>query len=115
MKNEEDLLVAIGNKTIILGEADKNELKEKQSNNWKKYLTFSFGGGNKDKQPEEKEIPEKEIINPKQILKLTEEALQKKYIMAECCHPIPVTMYWDISMRMIRLSSTSANVRLLQN
>lgn len=35
MKNEEDLLVAIGNKTIILGEADKNELKEKQSNNWK--------------------------------------------------------------------------------
>ena len=89
MKNEEDLLVAIGNKTIILGEADKNELKEKQSNNWKKYLTFSFGGGNKDKQPEEKEIPEKEIINPKQILKLTEEALQKKYIMAECCHPIP--------------------------
>ena len=89
MNNEEDLLVAIGNKTIILGEADKNELKEKQSNNWKKYLTFSFGGGNKDKQPEEKEIPEKEIINPKQILKLTEEALQKKYIMAECCHPIP--------------------------
>ena len=89
MKNEEDLLVAIGNKTIILGEADKNELKEKQSNNWKKYLTFSFGGGNKDKQPEEKEIPEKEIINPKQILKLTEEALQKKSIMAECCHPIP--------------------------
>ena len=60
MKNEEDLLVAIGNKTIILGEADKNELKEKQSNNWKKYLTFSFGGGNKDKQPEEKEIPEKD-------------------------------------------------------
>ena len=104
MKNEEDLLVAIGNKTIILGEADKNELKEKQSNNWKKYLTFSFGGGNKDKQPEEKEIPEKEIINPKQILKLTEEALQKKYIMAECCHPIPgddVLGYVDENDRII--------------
>ena len=90
MKSEEELLVAIGNKTIILGDADKNELKEKQSNNWRKYLTFSFGSSNnKEKQQEEKEPQEKEVINPKQILKLTEEALQKKYIMAECCHPIP--------------------------
>lgn len=89
MKNEEELLVAIGNKTITLGEADKNELKEKQGNNWMKYLTFSFGGNNKEKQPEEKEPQEKEKINTKQILKLTEDALQKKYIMAECCHPIP--------------------------
>lgn len=30
MKNEEEFLVAIGNKTIVLGDADKNELKEKQ-------------------------------------------------------------------------------------
>lgn len=89
VKNEEELLVAIGNKTFQLGDADKNELKDKPSNNWRKYLTFSFGSVNKEKQPEEKEAPEKEIINPKQILKLTEEALQKKYIMAECCHPIP--------------------------
>ena len=48
MKNEEEFLVAIGNKTIVLGDADKNELKEKQSSNWMKYLTFSFGN-NKDK------------------------------------------------------------------
>ena len=33
MKNEEEFLVAIGNKTIVLGDADKNELKEKQSSN----------------------------------------------------------------------------------
>ena len=89
MKNEEELHVAIGNKTIVLGDADKNELKEKQSSNWMKYLTFSFGNNNKDKQQEEKEPQEKEKINTKQILKLTEDALQKKYIMAECCHPIP--------------------------
>ena len=81
MKNEEEFLVAIGNKTIVLGDADKNELKEKQSSNWMKYLTFSFGN-NKDKQQEEKEPQEKEKINTKQILKLTEDALQKKYIMA---------------------------------
>ena len=101
-KNEEELLAAIGSKAIILGEADKNELKEKQTSNWKKYLTFSFGN-NKEKQ-EEKEPQEKEKINPKEVLKLTEESLQKKYIMAECCHPIPgddVLGYVDENDRII--------------
>ena len=80
-KNEEELLAAIGSKVIILGEVDKNELKEKQTSNWKK-----------------------KKINPKQILKLTEESLQKKYIMAECCHPIPgddVLGYVDENDRII--------------
>ena len=80
----------------------QNELKEKQTSNWKKYLTFSFGN-NKEKQ-EEKEPQEKEKINPKQVLKLTEESLQKKYIMAECCHPIPgddVLGYVDENDRII--------------
>ena len=101
-KNEEELLADIGSKAIVLGEADKNELKEKQTSNWKKYLTFSFGN-NKEKQ-EEKEPQEKEKINPKQVLKLTEESLQKKYIMAECCHPIPgddVLGYVDENDRII--------------
>ena len=101
-KNEEELLAAIGSKAIVLGEADKNELKEKQTSNWKKYLTFSFGN-NKEKQ-EEKEPQEKEKINPKQVLKLTEESLQKKYIMAEGCHPIPgddVLGYVDENDRII--------------
>lgn len=102
-KNEEELLAAIGSKALVLGEADKNELKEKLTSNWKKYLTFSFGNTNKDK-PEEKEPQEKEKINPKQVLRLTEESLQKKYIMAECCHPIPgddVLGYVDENDRII--------------
>ena len=101
-KNEEELLATIGSKAIVLGEADKNELKEKQTSNWKKYLTFSFGNS-KEKQ-EEKEPQEKEKINPKEVLKLTEESLQKKYIMAECCHPIPgddVLGYVDENDRII--------------
>ena len=101
-KNEEELLAAIGSKAIVLGEADKNELKEKQTSNWKKYLTFSFGNS-KEKQ-EKKEPQEKEKINPKEVLKLTEESLQKKYIMAECCHPIPgddVLGYVDENDRII--------------
>ena len=58
----DELLVAVGSKKLVLGDADKNAFKEKQSTNWKKFLTFSFGN-NKEKQ-EEKEPQEKEKINP---------------------------------------------------
>lgn len=62
----DELLVAVGSKKLVLGDADRNAFKEKQSTNWKKFLTFSFG--NKDskdaskeaageKAPQEKSIP----------------------------------------------------------
>ena len=109
----DELLVAIGNKRVVLGDADKNVFKEKQNSNWKKFLTFSFGNkDNKDakEQPEEKTPQEK--INTKQILKLTEETISKNYIMADCCIPFRVTTYWDTSTSKTVLSSTSANAPL---
>ena len=105
MKNRDEFLIAIGNKKIVLGDLDKNALKEKQGTNWKKFLTFSFSGNKDNKEPiEEKPLQEKEKINTKQILKLTEENIQKNYIMAECCHPIPgddVLGYMDENDRII--------------
>ena len=105
MKNRDEFLIAIGNKKIVLGDLDKNALKEKQGTNWKKFLTFSFGGNKDNKEPiEEKPLQEKEKINTKQILKLTEENIQKNYIMAECCHPIPgddILGYMDENDRII--------------
>ena len=105
MKNRDEFLIAIGNKKIVLGDLDKNALKEKQGTNWKKFLTFSFGGNKDNKEPiEEKPLQEKEKINTKQSLKLTEENIQKNYIMAECCHPIPgddVLGYMDENDRII--------------
>ena len=105
MKNRDEFLIAIGNKKIVLGDLDKNALKEKQGTNWKKFLTFSFGGNKDNKEPVEEKVPqEKEKINTKQILKLTEENIQKNYIMAECCHPIrgdDVLGYMDENDRII--------------
>ena len=105
MKNRDEFLIAIGNKKIVLGDLDKNALKEKQGTNWKKFLTFSFGGNKDNKEPVEEKVPqEKEKSNTKQILKLTEENIQKNYIMAECCHPIPgddVLGYMDENDRII--------------
>lgn len=105
MKNRDEFLIAIGNKKIVLGDLDKNALKEKQGTNWKKFLTFLFGGNKDNKEPVEEKVPqEKEKINTKQILKLTEENIQKNYIVAECCHPIPgddVLGYMDENDRII--------------
>ena len=87
----DELLAAIGSGKVTLGDADRNVFKEKQTVGWKKLLSFSFGNKDskeeKEPQPEEKQPQEK--INTKQVLKLTEEAISKEYIMAPCCHPIP--------------------------
>lgn len=91
----DELLTAIGSGKLQLGDTDRNAFKEKQGKSWKKLLSFSFGNGNKDKEGEDGKQPAgsktpAEKINPnKQILKLTEEAISKDYIMADCCHPIP--------------------------
>lgn len=102
----DELLIAVGSKKLVLGDADRNAFKEKQSTNWKKFLTFSFG--NKDSKDANKEASgekaPQEKINTKQILKLTEETIQKNFIMADCCHPIPgddVLGYIDEQNRVI--------------
>lgn len=90
----DELLVAIGSKKLPLGDTDRNAFKEKPEKSWKKLLSFSFGTNNKEekeseeeKAPQVKATPDK--IDTKKILKLTEEAISKEYIMADCCHPIP--------------------------
>ena len=85
----DELMVAIGCGKLALGDADRNLFKEK-AKNWKKLLSFSFGKENKDAKEEPRYVENKsEKIDTKKILKLTEEAISKEYIMAECCHPIP--------------------------
>ena len=89
----DELLIAIGSKKLTLGDADRNVFKEKQEKSWKKLLSFSFGNGKEDKDTTEgkgsQEKVQQEKIDTKKILKLTEEAISKEYIMADCCHPIP--------------------------
>ncbi len=90
--NREELFIAIGSKKLILGDADRNVFKAKQGKSWKKLLSFSFGGSKEEKEPNEEKSAEKntqEKIDTKKILKLTEEAISKEYLMAPCCHPIP--------------------------
>ena len=89
MKTPEELYAAIGGKQIVLGETEKEELKEKQSssNTWKKFIPFIGGKTNKPKTVEQKEPLQK--IDSKKILKLTPESIKKNFIIADCCKPIP--------------------------
>lgn len=92
-KSSDQLLAEIGAKKLVLNENDLNELRGKQDSFvWKRILTVPFI--RKDKSQEKATASEttpvpNEKISPKQILKLDEEAIQRKYTMAECCHPIP--------------------------
>ncbi len=107
LPNKEALLAALGQKTIQLGDADRNELKDKSnSSNWRKYLTIPFVG---NKESKNKEVATTllgtgENIDTKQTINLTEDKIQKNYIIAECCRPIPgddVLGYVDENNRII--------------
>ena len=105
VKNYDELTLNIGQGIFSLGEADKNELKEKPSpTNWKKYISFAFGGTSKNKQ-EEKQAEQPALnIDKKKIIKLTHDAIQKNYILADCCKPIPgddVLGYIDDNNRIV--------------
>ena len=105
VKNYDELTLNIGQGIFSLGEADKNELKEKPSpTNWKKYISFAFGGTSKNKQ-EEKQAEQPALnIDKKKIIKLTPDAIQKNYILADCCKPIPgddVLGYIDDNNRIV--------------
>ncbi|NDW12307.1 bifunctional (p)ppGpp synthetase/guanosine-3',5'-bis(diphosphate) 3'-pyrophosphohydrolase [Bacteroides sp. 214] len=109
LQTREEFLVALGNGTIVLGDDDKRLLKEKQTNNWKKFLGFSLGQSSKDnkehKVTAEEIAAEKEKINLKKVLKITDSALKSDVLtLASCCLPIPgddVLGYLDNDRRVI--------------
>ncbi|MBR0046688.1 MAG: bifunctional (p)ppGpp synthetase/guanosine-3',5'-bis(diphosphate) 3'-pyrophosphohydrolase [Bacteroidaceae bacterium] len=82
------LYVAIAEGKVQLGRSDADALRQKNEvAGWKRL--FSFG----KKSAKQSQTGGKEKIGPnfdkKQILSLTEETLQKKYTLCDCCKPIP--------------------------
>lgn len=105
LKSPEELKQQIGQKVIILGEADRNELKEKPSpTNWKKYISFAFGNMLPKNESKPEKTPEPLQVDKKKILKITPDGIQKNYILADCCKPIPgddVLGYIDDNNRIV--------------
>ena len=91
VNNYDELTLCLGQGIFTLGDADRNELKEKNnSTNWKKYISFAFNVKQKqDKKVEKIKTTPPLNIDKKKTIKLTPDAIQKKYILADCCKPIP--------------------------
>lgn len=91
LKTPDELTYKIGQKSILLGDAERNELKEKPTTtNWKKYIPFAFGNGKQKQGTQPKQASQQPLnIDKKKIAKITPDELEKNYIIADCCKPIP--------------------------
>ena len=92
IKKRTDFFIAIGEKKVLLGEKDIDELtgknKKEEKGGWRKYVPFI---GNKKKEEEETRqelfvVPEK--FNRKKPIYISEENISQ-YKFPGCCHPIP--------------------------
>ncbi|MBR1410592.1 MAG: bifunctional (p)ppGpp synthetase/guanosine-3',5'-bis(diphosphate) 3'-pyrophosphohydrolase [Prevotella sp.] len=87
-----EFLQAIGEKIVLLGEKDLDELngknKESDSNSgWRKFVPF-VGKKKKEEAPKEDLFVVPEKFNRKKPLYISEENINKYKFMG-CCHPIP--------------------------
>lgn len=99
LQKHESLLLALGEKTIILGEQDLHEIQGKKKpqgvSGWRKYVPFL---GHDKKANEGKKSKESPItarfftigkdFNKKKPIYISEESYNQ-YVYPHCCHPIP--------------------------
>ena len=96
VSRREDFFHALGNKTILLGEKDVDELHGKSSGvgkkGWRKLVPFWGSSDKEDDKSKEPEtegfftVPEK--FNRKKPIFISEENIEQ-YKFKHCCHPIP--------------------------
>ena len=93
VRNREDFFQALGDKTILLGEKDLDELSGKNAkggkSGWRKLVPF-LGRGKEKKSAEDQQelfiVPEK--FNRKKPIFITDDNIGQ-YKFKHCCHPIP--------------------------
>lgn len=94
LQHHDSLLLALGDKSIILGdnelEALKKRKKPKQATGWKRYVPFL--GKEKKEVKEEKPKVEKLVVDDKfdkkKAVIISEDTIDK-FVFPHCCHPIP--------------------------
>ena len=91
IKKRSDFFVALGEKTVLLGEKDIDELngknkKDDNASGWRKFVPFV--GKKKKEAPQEELFIVPEKFNKKKPVYISEENINK-YKFTGCCHPIP--------------------------
>ena len=90
MKKTDDLFLAIGKRTVLLGDKDLEELHDKkpeQVGGWRKFVPF-FNRGDKKDQKKDEYITIGSDFNKKKPVYVNEENISK-FIFPSCCHAIP--------------------------
>ena len=96
VQKPEELFLGLGNRTILLGEKDINELHGKSQKNessgggWRKFVPF-FGKGKEKKEtvpPSDKKLVVSKEFNKKIPCVISEKTIGM-YILPTCCHAIP--------------------------
>ena len=87
-----ELFLAIGDKIVVLGEKDLDELSgknkgESDSKGWRKYVPF-VGKKKKDEQQKQELFIVPDKFNRKKPIYISEETIHQYKFMG-CCHPIP--------------------------
>ena len=95
MEKREDLLQAIGDNTVALGDKDvaelngKNKKKEVRSRGWRRFVPFiGTAKGKKDAEPHSELLTVPETLNRKKPIFITDDNISQ-YKFMYCCHPIP--------------------------
>ena len=90
-RRRDEFFLALGEKTVLLGDKDLDELngknKKKGDNaGWRKYVPFVKAKKKEEDAPDLFVIPEK--FNRKKPIFITEDTI-RQYKFPSCCHPIP--------------------------
>ena len=92
IKKRNDFFVALGEKTVLLGEKDIDELngknkKDESDSGWRKFVPF-VGKKKKEDVPQQDLFIVPEKFNKKKPVYISEENINT-YKFPGCCHPIP--------------------------
>ena len=94
LNDREELMLALGKGSVVLGNDDKDALLGNKKFSFQSLFSF-----NRDKKKDESNsVTQHENIDRKKPINLTDENLKSSYIIADCCHPIPgddILGYYD--------------------
>ena len=94
IQKAEDFFLALGERTILLGEKDLNELHGKsqksgaETSGWRKLVQFLGKGKKKEENPQTKKLVVGKDFNKKKPCIISEKSIGM-YIIPTCCHAIP--------------------------
>ena len=92
LQRREELFQALGEKSVLLGEKDLDDLKGKnkkgQGGGWRKYVPFVKASTSKKKDDEQELFVVPDKFNRKKPIYISEETIGQ-YKFRSCCHPIP--------------------------